>query len=348
MNNNAHKKIFVGGLIAALTLLPSCTWFDSSKNSTNEEMVTSSSAKRGIENDQPMTGDVVASMDGKPFITSSVLDVEKENIFKSNPQIKAAIAFMDPKVLDRNLTDGLVSQAIVDKYIAEKGLDQSADYKAEFADACKAIKRMLNAKFFTQQFNVMVTDQEAREFYEANKNAIPGLLISHGGVVASGIQFDNEANAKAFVAKMKESNNNFARTAQQENVANAIKDFKMVNNQSVGIDPLLRDKIVAIKSVPTTEIITVNGAVWVINATAKEAPKYHPFDQVKENLKQELEKGKRGEQFEIEINKLKEKYNVTINEDYFKGESAEENQEMALNSNAAALPQNSMAEERVA
>ena len=32
--------------------------------------------------------------------------------------------------------------------------------------------------------------------YEKNKDTMPGLLISQGGVVASGIQFDSEDAAK--------------------------------------------------------------------------------------------------------------------------------------------------------
>src|SRR5690606_38312810 len=286
-----------------------------------------------------MTGDIIVTMNGKPVITSSVLEAEKENIFKSNPQIKAAVAFMDPKVLDRNLIDGLVSQVLVDEYVSEQGLDLSAEYQAELADAFKAIKRMLNAKFFSQKFQVAVTDSEASKFYEANKDSIPGLLMSQGGIVASGIQFDNEASAKDFIAKVKLANNNFARAAQQEGITGTIKDFKVVNSQSIGIDSVLRDKIVGIKTVPSVELILANGEIWVVNAVAKEAAKYRPFEQVKDSIKQELEKNKRGEMFEVEINKLRDKYSVVINEDYFKngnaeGEFSEEDIEMTEPSGA--------------
>jgi hypothetical protein len=71
-------------------------------------------------------------------------------------------------------------------------------------------------------------------------------------------------------------------------------------------------------------MISTGSAFWVVSATAKEDSKYRPFEQVKDGIKQELEKNKRGEMFEKEVAKLKEQYNVVINEDYFKGSEAEQ------------------------
>lgn len=321
MNTHSHKKILIGGVIASLTLLPSCALLDMFKGKA--ETAASSSVGRSAEGNQDMmTGEVIVTMNGKPIITSDVIAVEKENVMKSKPEFRAALSFMDPKILDRNLTEGLISQAVVDEYVVEQGLDKTADYQKELADIMKNMKRILNAKFFSQKFVISVSDGEVSKFYETNKNAIPELMVSQGGVVALGIQFDSENTAKEFMAKVRASNNNFARAAQQEGIANTVRDFKIVNAQSIGIDPQLRDKIVAIKTVPSVDLISVNGAVWVVNAVSKEEPKYVPFEQVKANIKQLLENNKRGELFEVEINKLRDKYGIVINEDYFKGGSA--------------------------
>jgi len=312
MNANSHKIFLVAGFIS-LIMLPGCKWFETSK----EEVVSASTRSSAQPvSEEMLTGDVIVTMNGKPIITSGILEEEKENIFKSNPQIRAAIAFMDPKVLDRNLTDGLVGQAVVDQYVKEQKLNQSDEYKAELRDAQKAIERMLNAKYFSQKFKVSVTDAEVKDFYETNKDTMPGLLLSQGGVVASGIEFDDEGIAKEFAAKAR---GNFKKAADDAGLSSKIKDFKMVNSQSIGIDSALRDKIIAIKHVPSVEIIPVGKSFWVINATAKEEAKYRPFEQLKDNIKQELEKNKRGEMFEKEVNELKKKYNIVINEDYFKG-----------------------------
>ncbi len=316
MNVKNNKQMLAACVVSALVLLPSCAVLDYFKGKQSDEGAASSVEVQEMVAVLP--GEVVVTMNGNPAITSGTLEAEKENIFKSNPQVKAALAFMNPKDLDRNLTDGLVSQMVVDEEVRARGLDQSSEYKSELADAYKAIKRMLNAKYFGQTFKVAVSDAEALKFYEANKDTIPGLLISQGGVVASGIQFEDEDAAKDFASRVKAAGNDFRKVAQQEGIENTITDFRMVNSQSVGIDPALRDKITAIKTVPSVDVIVAGGAVWVINATAKETAKHRPFEQIKEGIKQELEKNKRGELFEVEIKKLKDKYNVVIDEDYFK------------------------------
>ena len=311
MKSHTSKNVLMGGLVA-LALLPGCTWFGQSGDTM---------AQKGAagEVEPVLVGDVVVTMNGKPLITTGVLEEEKENIFKSNPQIRAAIAFMDPKVLDRNLTDGLVGQAVVDQYVKDHRLNQSEEYKTELKDAQKAIERMLNAKYFSQKFTVSVSDSEAKDFYEKNKDMMPGLLLTQGGVAAMGVEFDNDVAAREFLTKVRMHQGSLKNAADEMGLSSKVKDFKMVNAQSIGMDQALRDKIIAIKTVPATEMFTIGKSVWVVHATSKEESKYRPFDQVKEGIKQELEKNKRGEMFEKEVNELKKKYNVVINEDYFKG-----------------------------
>jgi hypothetical protein len=122
--------------------------------------------------------------------------------------------------------------------------------------------------------------------------------------------------------QVKNAQNDLKKAAQETGVSNAVKDFKMVNSQSIGIDPALRDKIVAIKTAPSVEMITVNGTVWVISATSKETAKYRPLEQVKDGIKQLLENNKRAELVESEIAKLRDTYNVSINEEYFKSDAS--------------------------
>jgi hypothetical protein len=318
MKVKTHNNKLLGGVIVTLALLPGC-WITDMFQSKAKEGVMQREESAAVPA-VAMTGDIIVTMNGKPIITSTILEAEKENIFKSNPQIKAAIAFMDPKVLDRNLIEGLVSQAVVDKFIEDAQLNKSSEYKAELKDAYKAIERMLNAKYFSQKFKVSVSDSELKNFYEENKDKIPGLLVSQGGIAATGIQFDTDAAAKAFMAKVSSPTLvNFKNAAQESGLTAKIKDFKVVSNQSIGMEPALRDKIVAIKTAPSIQLISADKAHWVVFAASKEDAKYRPFEQVKDGIMQELEKNKRGELFEKEINRLKKEYSVIINEDYFKG-----------------------------
>jgi len=56
----------------------------------------------------------------------------------------------------------------------------------------------------------------------------------------------------------------------------------------------------------------------VINATAKEEPKYLPYEQIRDRIKEQLEQQKRVEAFTKDVEELKKEYAVEINEDYFK------------------------------
>ena len=325
MNNKAHKKILVGGVLATLSFLPGCT--DMFKGGGSQIPTETTSARESA----PMTGEVLVTMRGVPAITTDSLEKEKEKLFKANPQLKQAIAFMDPKELDRNILEGLVNQKIVDEYIISNGINKKDAYQAELKDLCESMERMLNSKYFSERNAVAVSEADIRNFYETNKDK--NLRISQGGIAATGIEFADGAAARAFAARVKSSPGGFKKVAQDDGLTEKIKDFKLVNNQSVGIDEQLRDKIAAIKTVPSIEIFEVNGMYWVINATAKEDPKYLPYEQIRDRIKEQLEQQKRVEAFTKDIENLKGEYAVEINEDYFK--PVESSQQAAHNQPAA-------------
>ena len=323
MNKKLQKKILIGGVLVSLSFLPGCALFDSSKGKSAEDGAASGASAA------PLTGEVLVTMKGKPVITTDTLSVEREKFLKANPQIRQALAFMpDPKEFDRNLVDGLIGQKIADEYVMSHGINQTAAYKTELQDLFESMERILNAKYFGEHLTVVVPDSEVKAFYDANKDKLRGVMTSPGGVMAVGIEFDNNAAARAFVSRAKTAPGGFKKIAQDDGLSAKIKDFKLVNGQSIGIEPILRDKIVAIKTVPSVEVIEVNGKFWVVNATGKEEPKFIPYEQVKDKLKQELEQNKRVELFEKEINKLRTEYGVEVNEDYFKGATQQEMPQM--------------------
>lgn len=323
MNRKLQKKILIGGVLVTLSFLPGCALFDMFKGKSAESGVTAEGRSEAAA--APLTGEVLVTMKGKPVITTDTLAVEKEKFLKANPQIRQALAFMpDPKEFDRNLVDGLIGQKIADEYVASHKINETAAYKVELQDLCESMERVLNAKYFGEHLTVSVPDSEVKAFYDNNKDKLRGVMTSPGGVMASGIEFDNNAAARAFAARAKTAPGGFKKTAQDDGLNAKIKDFKLVNSQSMGIEPVLRDKIVAMKTVPAVEVVEANGRFWVVNATTKEEPKFIPYEQVKDKLKQELEQNKRVELFEKEINKLRQEYGVELNEDYFRSAAPQE------------------------
>lgn len=315
MDKKLQKNILVGGVLVTLSFLPGCALLDMFKGGK----AVSGSDIIEERRDEGLTGEVLVTMKGRPVITTDTLAVEKEKFLKANPQIRQALGFMDPKAFDRNLLEGLIGQKIADEYVVSQKINQSAAYKAELKDLCESMERMLNAKYFSEKKTVTVPESDVRAFYDSNRDKLRGVMTSAGGVMAAGIEFNDGASARAFAARAKSAPGGFKKVAQDDNLNAQIKDFKLVNSQSMGMDEQLRDKITNAKTVPGIEIFDVNGKFWVVHMTTKEEPKYIPYEQVKDKLKQELEQNKRVEIFEKEINDLRKEYAVEVNEDYFKG-----------------------------
>ena len=316
MNNSPsfYKKMSLLIMCLSITVLPGCALLDWLKAKMGK-----GSAAATVQGS--MGNDVLASLDGKPIITVESLNSDFDQLLEENPQLKSVLPLMpDAKY---NFLMGMISQAVVDKYIEDSGIDKTAEYAKELENTMRSVKRMLNTKYFGIKHPVSVSDAEVKKFYEENKESMPDLLVSRGGVKAMGIQFDKQDTAKDFMAKAK--GQDFNKIAAQLGLKDKVVDFKLVNNQSLGVDSMIRTKVVATKKFPALELVTdSNGKIWVVYASGAEAPEYRPFDQVKVPLKQFVEKEKRMELFDKEINKLKDAYKVEINEDYFKNQEQQQ------------------------
>lgn len=303
--------IVVAGL---LVLLPGCRLVDWIKGKTGGTPTTDATELAQTSGDGSA---VLATIEGKPLITQQMLDSEKQKLIASNPQLQAMISLMDEKQLNRNLLDGMASREVIRKYIKDNKLDQSPKYEQDFELALKQIRDALNTRFFMESFAVTVADNEIKKFYDENKDVIPNLLVSRGGVEARALSFSTEKAAKEFEVKAKSLKNDINRAAKEIGLAGNVKDFKLVNEQSLGLESELRDKIVAIKSVPSTHLFHVGKEYWVVAAHKKEAPKYRELTQVKDELKQLIEKEKTIKRFEEEVARLRAEYKVEIKEELF-------------------------------
>lgn len=308
------NKIALAVTLGALITLPACgpiDWIKSKLGMNKNEM-----ASVGTGDDaMAAEGEILVSMDGKAIISTKSLERDFEQLLEENPQLKSVLAMMpDAKY---NFLQGMVSQAVVDKYVQDSKIDQKAEYQADLNRMMRSVRRMLNTKYFGMEHAVEVTDAEIEKFYAENKDTMPDLMISRGGVKASGISFAKEDAARAFAAKAK--GNDFARVAKESGLAGKISDFKMVNGQSLGMDTAVKNRIISMKKFPAVELVKgEDKAYWVVHATEAQEAKYRPLEQVKAGLKQFIEKEKRMAMFDKEITKLKETYKVSINENPFK------------------------------
>jgi hypothetical protein len=312
------KNIGLVLVVGSLMLLPACKpleWikdklgFNKGKSEASADQAMSKKMAAGDEQ-------VLVSMDGKAIISTASLEKDFEQLLEENPQYKQMLAFMpDAKY---NFLQGLISQAIIDRYVADSGLDQKAEYKDELERVLRSMKSMLNTKYFSMEHPVKISDADIEKFYEDNKKTEQAFLTSRGGVKASAVSFDKEDAAKAFAAKVK--GHDLAKVAKEAGLSAKVRDLMLVNPQSAGIDEAVKNKIVGITKVPAVEVVKGDDkAFWVVQATEKQNPQYRPLDQqLKVAVRQHLEQERRKDVVMKEINKLKEKYAVVINEEYFK------------------------------
>lgn len=319
---NAKKHISRGItvlMIGSLVVLPSCGLVDWVKNTFGGKSSTPQSSN-GMSVAVASVDDgsaVLVTMNGKPLITKNMLEAEKKKLIEANPQMEAMLQLMDENQLNRNLVDGMASREIIRKYVKDKNIQESEKYKHDLEMALNQVRDLLNTRFFMEDFQAEVTDADVRNFYEENKDAIPNLILSRGGVEAVGISFANDKAAKEFVEKVKAEKNNIAAAAKAANLSEQLKDFNLVNAESIGINPELRDKIVAIKTTPSLQTFKVGNEVWVVAAKRKEEPQYRDLDSVKVEIRQLLEKDKTMKVVEQEIARLKKEYGVALQEDQF-------------------------------
>ena len=221
---------------------------------------------------------------------------------------------MPANIIDRQLAQGLASQEVITRYIKDNDIDDLPEYKQEFARALKTVEQALNAKFFTEKIAAGLSEKEVRDFYNANRDTMPYFIISRGGVVAQGASFATQAEAQEFLDKVKAMNGDIKQAAKAANKESALQDFKLVHEQSMDLEPALRDKILGMKKFPATELFALeDGTFWVVSATRKEETKYRDFEQAKNEVRQYLMQ----DFVAKELERLSREYNIVVDDSYF-------------------------------
>ena len=323
-------------LVSMVVVLPACKLFESSYNkpTTSVDTVVSMGEKSYVPSTD--TSSVLATINGKPLITENMLQDEFDKFIESNPQAKAILTLMPDA--QTQFLDAMVSQSLFDVYISDSGIANSVEYKADLDKIHKAARQMLNAKYFNDKHPATVADADVKKFYDENKNNIPQLVESRGGVNVVAIQFDKDADAKAFLDKVKGKSAEFSALAKEANLGDKVRDFKLVNAQSMTIDPALRDKVLTYKTLPMVDIVKVNDkSFWVVNAHSKEETKYAAFEKVKNELREYVKNTKQGEVVKKELDALKAKYKVNLNQDFLDKQKKEAQMDMQLMQNQESM-----------
>lgn len=310
-----QKNITFSLMAASLLILAAC-------DRTGKESTGASAASS--QGSTAPTGDVLVTIGGKPAVTTKEFEEYYEQVLEQQPQLKSFAQFMPD--LKENIFNTLVSQKLIEHWADDRKIAETKEYQDDYDTALTNIKRGLAIKFFQQEHPVDVSDADVKKFFEEHKDTM--YASSPSGVSAIGVSFDNDAAARAFLAKAQAPKADITKLAQAQSLA--ARNFGRVNASSQHIDKALLDKILAINKFPSVQLVKVNNTFWVIEAKGKEEAKYFPFDQAKEDARQRLQAERMGKMFNEELGKLKSQYGVVENKAYF------EKKEEPVAANAAA------------
>jgi hypothetical protein len=299
------KNLYVVLALSPLLLLSGC----------GEKSTPKSTTGRTVAN----TADWVVKIGDEVIVTAGEFKDKFNQLLEEKPQIKSMLPLMPN--LQKDFAKGLGNQEAVARYIADQKIDQKSEYIARKAKMEEAVTQILNAEFFAQAFeSKKLTDADVKKFYEENKDTMQGIMTSRGGANTVGVMFEKKADAEAFLDKARAAGRalNLERLAKEMGLGKKVRDFKLVHEQSFGVDPILRTKILAIKSAPALDIVAANDKTfWVIHVTSKEISKYRAFDEIKEDLKNIAEQTEKAKQMQAELDKLTKHYGLEVNEKFF-------------------------------
>lgn len=307
-------------LVGVLILLPNCDWFKTEESGKGSATTPSGQPRSPVANKSAEpTGEILLTLyDEKvPKVTVTDFQNYKKELLEAQPNYASIIEFMPGA--NEQIFESLVNESILEEWAVKNNIDQTQAYKDDLDKIMKYARRSLNVKYFQEKHPVAITDAEVKKYYDENKNTIPQLMVSPGGVTAKVVMFDNKGKAENFFAEVKDPKANFDALAKGSNVT--VKDLGEVNSQSFDVDGAIRKKVLDAKKFPSVELVEINDKSYaVVKALNKNEPKYVPFDQVKPGIENLLKQQKGAEVLTKEIDKLKQEYKATPNKEYFERE----------------------------
>lgn len=318
-----HKKMVTCRnaimLISALGLFSGC--IDFSPKKTNE---TSGASQSLSESEVQTASDgVLLSVNGKPAITKEQFETHVDRIVQANPQIREVLQAIPS--MKYNIFSGMIGEEVLKAWAQEKNITETEEYKRDYELAQKMIQHELARKFFQEDLakNTKVSASEIKKYYEDNKDTVPDLLVSPGGIKAYGVAFDTSAKSAAFAQKAKAPGVDFKKLVKAEKLE--LKDFDLVNEYSVDVDKTIKKQLLDAGAIPGLVYAkTEDGKYWTMYAESKNDPEYRALEQVQEGIERMLISEKMKVVYSEKIAELKVAYKVEEHKGYFNTQSMQE------------------------
>lgn len=292
-----QKQSSVLFLCATLAFLPAC-WDNNSNSSSSDTKDVSSQ--------------VLFSIDGNPVLTVDEYNEQLELAIESAPQLQVVLQ-MQPDAEYQYLFKTMKMAKLMKHWAQNTGIDQQSDFKKEQQRLHELVDLQLFMKAYDEAHPVHVSDSELKEFYNTQKDTLPGLLISQGGVKVEAVKCDSQKDADAFLKAVQANHLNMQKTAESKD--QEVSEF--VINETSFHSKQLKDFVADVKKYPTAQVVHADDVWWVVKAVEKTEAQYQDFEQIKEGLVRVVEQRKKEEQIEKAIDELSAQFNAQENKEFF-------------------------------
>ncbi len=316
-----RKFLSLALLVSAIILLPACTGWFSKEGGCGCSHAEKDDLK--VEGVNPAAlKETVISFEGKPVVTGEDYERNFQQIVQGQPALKDMLPYIPEVQQDQmfgQMLESMALEKLMLRWVKDNKLDQEPEYRKNAQRVHEAVDRDLALRAFESELlkEIVITDDEAKKFYDENKATDqmlprPPFVVSQGGVKAQGFETANEKEAQDLAAKAKAGD--FTQVAKA--AKKSISDYGAVNAQSF-IDNNVKDKILAATKFPSIEVVKgTDNKYRVVKIASKSDTKYADYDKVKDALKQTLTGKKFNELYNKKMAELKDKYKVEINKEY--------------------------------
>jgi len=294
--------IFVSGLM----LFSGCGWWPFGGSSSKD------ATSKSVSGD-----DVLLSINGAPALTVEKYEEQLAMAQQANPQIGMLLQMM-PNAEKDFIFKGMATAELMKAWAQKEGVDKTAEFQKQKKQLCDAIELQLYMKHFDEAHPVNVSDADVAKFYEEQKDLIPALTLSPGGVETVYVRFESKDKADKFFDKVKDIKKAAAFKAAAQEHKHKTGDSVINAKSSVG--DAIKTVVLDLKNFPAVRLVGADdNSYWVLFASGKSDTQYRDLKtpEVQHGLKKMLADQQKDKQVEQVVNELKSKMNVVENHKYF-------------------------------
>lgn len=305
-------------LISVLCVLSACKWFGGKSESCP------TCDKSGQETPSAEDATAVVTVDGKTVAT--IGDIKEafnaircqqpmfDQIFNMMPNEQKALVY-------KQIFDSFADQEFIGEYVRSMKWDRTECYRKVVEQMHKMLDRQLAVNEFRKRIieesAALISDKDAEEFYMKNRERMRQVpfLANAGGIESVAVKFEREADAKAFLDKVRQAKD--IRRAATEAKRQVI-DMGVVSPQSAQHDFELIGKILSMKNVPGFDMVAAadKKSFFVFQAIRKVDAQYAPYSAVAAKVKEVMASEKFPQEYTKRMTDLRAKHKVDINQEF--------------------------------